>query len=109
LFYLVSCEREENMPTKKRDRIADLIKEVEALAKRLRADIRKRAKATGVPKNLQAAADRLRKQAAAVAGMVEKYAHELRKELEPGRKPAKRKVRKAKPKPKAKPAALPIV
>jgi len=90
------------MPTKKRDRIADLIKEVEALAKRLRADIRKRAKATGVPKNLQAAADRLRKQAAMVAGMVEKYAHELRKELEGGSKPAKQTARKAKARPKAK-------
>lgn len=97
------------MPTKKRDRITDLIKEVEALAKRLRADIRKRAKATGVPKNLQAAADRLRKQAAMVAGMVEKYAHELRKELEGGSKPAKRTARKAKARPKAKAAAAPAV
>jgi len=90
------------MPTKKRDRITALIKEVEALAKRLRADIRKRAQATGVPKNLQAAADRLRKQAAMVAGMVEKYAHELRKELEGGSKPAKRTARKAKARPRAK-------
>jgi len=72
----------------KGDRIAELIKEVEAVAKRLRMDVRKRALASGLAKNLQAAADRLRKQAAAVAGQVEKYAHEIRRELEVGGKKA---------------------
>ncbi len=85
------------MATKRGDRIAALIKDVEAIAKRLRADVRKRTKGSG----LQKAADRLRKQAAVVAGYVEKYAHEIRMELEGPSKPAKRVKRKARPKVKA--------
>jgi len=68
----------------KGDRIAELIKDVEVVAKRLRVDVRKRAVALGLGKSLQATALRLRKQAAEVAGHVEKYVHELRKELEKG-------------------------
>ena len=89
------------MKTKRKDRIAELIKDVEGIAKRLRIDVRKRAEALGVSKNLQTLADQLRKRAAAVAGQVEKYAHEIRKDLEGKPKPAKRKkapARKAKPK-----------
>jgi hypothetical protein len=80
------------MAAKKRgeDRISALVREVEALTKRLRADIRKRAREAGVEKRLRVTADRLRKLAANIAGQVEKYAHEIRKELEPGAKPAKR-------------------
>ena len=89
------------MATKaKGDRIGALVGEVESLAKRLRVDIRKRAKSTGLEKNLKAAADRLRKQAASAAQHVEKYVHELRKELEgsaksPSRSKPKRRKAKA--------------
>lgn len=89
------------MEHKRSDRIAELIKDVESIAKRLRADVRKRAKALGLTKNLQSLADQLRKRAATVAGQVEKYAHEIRKDLEGKPVPAKRRrtpARKAKPK-----------
>lgn len=96
------------MATKKQgDRVRAMIADVEALAKRLRTDIRKRAEAAGLLKNLRAMADRLRKQAAAAAAQVEKYVHEIRKDLEAAgktAKPAKRK--KAKPKMR-KPAPAP--
>lgn len=96
------------MATKKQgDRVRAMIADVEALAKRLRTDIRKRAEAAGLLKNLRAMADRLRKQAAAAAAQVEKYVHEIRKDLEAAgktAKPAKRK--KAKPKMR-KPAPTP--
>ena len=74
------------------------------MAKRLRADIRKRATAAGLLKGLQAAAGQLRKRAAVAAAHVEKYVHEIRKELEGGAKPARRapaKRRKHAPKPVA--------
>lgn len=64
--------------------------EVEALVKRLRADIRKRARQAGVDKRLRMTADRMRKRAVMVAAQVEKYARHVRKELEGGAKPAKR-------------------
>ena len=70
----------------KGDRIAVLIKDVEKVLKTLRTDVRKRALASPLAKDLQGAAGRLRKQAAAVAGQVEKYAHEIRKELEKANK-----------------------
>ena len=99
------------MATKKRgDRVGAMMAEVEALAKRLRTDIRKRAEAVGLLKNLRAMADQLRKQAAKAAAQVEKYVHELRKELEAAgksAKPAKRK--KAKPKMRKAAAAPPSV
>jgi len=79
------------MATKKEnDRVGALIREVEGLAKRLRTDIRKRAEAAGFLKNLKMAADKLRKRAAIAAAQVEKYVHQIRKELEAGAKPAKR-------------------
>jgi hypothetical protein len=82
------------------DRLNALIKDVEALARRLQTDIRKRVQAAALLKNLQSAANRLRKQAAAAAAQVEKYVRELRKDLERSSKPAKRAkpVRKAKKK-----------
>jgi hypothetical protein len=86
------------------DRVNALVKDVEALAKRLRTDIRKRVRAAGLLKNLQAAADQLRKRAAKAAAQVEKYVHELRRELERGGKPAARvKVRR---KPRKRPASV---
>jgi len=90
------------MATKKQgDRIGAMVKEVEKLAKQLRVGLGKRAAATGLPKNLKAAADRLRKLAAALAAQVEKYAHEVRKELEGDGKPARKrpKARKKAPAP----------
>ena len=94
------------MAKARNDRIGELIKEVEALAKRLRADIRKRVKAGGLLKSLQAAAGQLRKTAATAAARVEKYVHELRKELESGAKPARRAPKRRKR--VAKPAPAPI-
>lgn len=92
------------MATKKQhDRVGTLIKEVEGLAKRLRVDIRKRAEAAGFLKNLKAAADQLRKRAAMAAAQVEKYVHQIRKELEAGAKPAKR------AKPKRRKVKVPVV
>ena len=69
---------------KPQDQIGALIKDVEALARRLRAKITKRARAAGMPKDLQSAAKQLRKGAAVLAAQVEKYVHQLRKELEAG-------------------------
>ena len=95
------------MAAKKRgeDRIGALVGEGEALAKRLRADIRKRARAAGVEKRLRVTADRMRKLAANIAGQVEKYAHEIRKELEGAPQPAKRRPAKKRQAPTAPPAA----
>ncbi len=91
------------MAKARHDRISELVKEVEGLSKRLRADIRKRASAP--LKAIERAAAQLRKVAASVAEQVEKYLSELRKELERGntapKKPAKKAKRRAKPKAKA--------
>ena len=73
------------------DRLSVVIGEVEAIAKRLRADIRKAATASGLERRIRVAARRLQKHAAQVALQVERYAHQLRLELESsGRKPARR-------------------
>jgi hypothetical protein len=65
--------------TKKRpDRLTEMIVEIEAMAKRLRAELRRAVRATGLTKNLEQAAAALRKQAALMAALVERYAHELR-------------------------------
>ena len=103
------------MATKRGDRINKLVKEVEDLAKRIRTELRKMARQSGLPRELERAGIRLRKQAAAAAGQVEKYVHELRMELQgkkvsakrtaakPRRAPAKRK--KTAPAKKARAAA----
>jgi ElaB/YqjD/DUF883 family membrane-anchored ribosome-binding protein len=70
------------MPAARKDRLSSLIREVESAAKRLRNDVRKRANAAQLQKNLQNAAAQLRKRAAAAAGQVEKYVHDIRKDLE---------------------------
>jgi len=72
------------------DRIGTLVRELETVAKRLRTDIRKRAAAAGILKQLESGASQLRKRAAAVAAQVEKYVHELRMDLERAPKPAKK-------------------
>lgn len=63
-------------------RITALIREVEDTAKRLRNEIRKRAEATKLPRELEKVAAQLRKRAANLAGYVEKYAHQVRCDLE---------------------------
>src|SRR5262245_16832073 len=63
-------------------RISSLIREVEAAAKRLRADIRKRARPAAIQKNLENAAAELRKRAANAAAQVEKYVSDVRKDIE---------------------------
>ncbi len=69
---------------KRPDRLAEVIAEIEELAKRLRMEVMRAARKAGLTKNLERAAKRLRKRAAVVAGQVEKYAHELRMELVKG-------------------------
>ncbi len=69
-------------PKRSTDRIDTLIADVEGLAERIRKDVVKRVRAAGLPKGLESTAKRLRKQAALVAAQVEKYAHQLRKDLE---------------------------
>jgi hypothetical protein len=83
------------MAQKRGSQLDAVIKEVEAIAKVLRADIRKRIAATHLPRTLARTAERLRKRAAYAAMQVEKYAHELRLELE---KAGPAKARKARPK-----------
>jgi hypothetical protein len=69
------------MASKKPDRVAEVLREIEALAKRLRTELRRAARETGLTKRLQVAAATLRKRAALAAAQVERYAHELRMEL----------------------------
>jgi hypothetical protein len=86
------------MAAKRPDRLAEVIKEIEALAKRLRADLRRVARETGLTKNLEQAAAALRKQAVLLVAQVEKYVHELRIELAKGaavKRPAARRKRAA--------------
>lgn len=70
------------MAKRRGDQIARIVAEVESVAKRLRADVRKRVKERPLLKTLQKAAERLRERAATAAGQVEKYVHEIRVELE---------------------------
>ena len=72
------------------DRLSAIIEEVEKRAKKLRADLRKRVTQAGLPTSLDAAAKQLRKRAAAAAEQVEKYVHQIVKDLEGEKKPARR-------------------
>ena len=69
------------MATKRKARIAEVIKDLESRARRLRADLRRVARQTGLARNMERAAAALRKQAALVAAQIERYLHELRMEL----------------------------
>lgn len=80
------------MATKRHDRLAKVFKEIEALAKRLRGDVRVAAREAGLNKQIEKAAATLRKRAADATALVEKYAHELRMEL--SKKPAKKSAKK---------------
>ena len=79
--------------TKRENRLMVVLDEMEALAKRLRAELRRAVRESGLPKNLERAAAALRKRAVLLAKRVEKYAHLLRMELAPAapkRRPAAR-------------------
>jgi hypothetical protein len=73
-----------------------VLEEMEALAKRLRTDLRRAVRKSGLPTNLERAADALRKRAVLLARLIEKYAHEVRMELAPAapkrRQAARRKM-----------------
>ena len=77
------------MASKSSDLISRLIRDVEKTTRQLNVHVRKRAK--GAPKELEAAARKLRKGAAQVARHVEKYAHGIRVELEGAGKKTRRK------------------
>ena len=82
---------------KPQDRVGVLMRDLEKLAKRVRTDIRKRAQGGALAKNIQPAANQLRKRAAAAVAQLEKYVHELRKELEGApKKPVAKKVKRRK-------------
>lgn len=77
------------MSRKPTDRIARLVSEAEDAAKRLRADVRKRAKERPLLRSMEKAVARLRKRAASTALQVEKALHEIRVGLSrPPSKPA---------------------
>jgi hypothetical protein len=87
------------MPVAKRsDRMAEMIKEVETMARRLRTDVRRAAREVDLAPYVKRAATMLRKQAALVAAEVERRVHALRLELAkpaPHRPAAKRKAMRA--------------
>lgn len=86
------------MTTKGPDRLTTLIREIEALANRLRGDLRRAVRHAGLTRNLERLAKMLRKQVALVAAEVERRAHDLRLELLKGpatKRPAVRRRRTA--------------
>ena len=62
--------------TNKRDVPERVIAGIEALAKRLRAEVRRVTRESGLTRNLELA--RLRKEAALIAELIEQYVHQLR-------------------------------
>jgi len=70
-----------DMATKRDERLAAMIEEMEALAKRVRTGIRRAARESGFTKEVERAAAALRKRLAVLMGALEKYIHELRLEL----------------------------
>jgi hypothetical protein len=79
---------------KRGNELAALIAELEALAKRVRGELRRAARNTALIKNLERAVAMLRKRAAQIAEMVEQYVHELRVELAKKAMPSKVPVRR---------------
>ena len=63
------------------DRLGRVIRDIETVVKRLRAELRRAARGTAMTRNLEKIAALLRKRAALVAAQVERYVHELRLEL----------------------------
>ena len=84
------------MARRRQDQISSFIRQIERTAKRLRADVRKRAKASGLDKKLKKAAAQLEKHAKTVSGHVGKYATEIRKELRGAKRRVKRSVARRK-------------
>ena len=72
------------MTRKRPDLFTEVIVELEARAKRLRTELRRAVRETGLARNLEQAAAALRKQAARVVALVEKYVHQLRMDLAKG-------------------------
>lgn len=91
--------------TGRNNRIVQLVREVEHVAKQLRSEIRKRVQETGILKRWEATANQLRKQAANVAAQVERYAREVRQELEKTPKSKAKPASKAKAPSRAKKSA----
>lgn len=81
------------MARKRKDQITRTVAEVELAAKRLRADVRKQVRKRPLLNALLKAAQRLRERAAALAGQMEKYVHQMRMELEAA-PPARRAMRR---------------
>ena len=67
--------------------IRSMMHELEAVAKSVRATVRRRAKEVGLTRKLDRAAKQLREGAAKAALQVEKYAHSVRVELEANGRP----------------------
>jgi hypothetical protein len=88
-----------DMATKRDERLAAMIEEMEVLAKRVRTTIRRVARDSGFAKELERAAASLRKRLAVLMAALEKYIHELRVDLvaaRPAKRPtAKRRARAA--------------
>ncbi len=89
------------MAKKRKTQIAKFIKEIEATAKRLRADVQKRVMAAGLDKKLHQAAAQLEKRAKTAASHVRKHAADLKKQLAK-KKPTRRPARKARTRKKRK-------
>jgi hypothetical protein len=81
------------MTTRRSDPLHEVLAQIEAIAKRLRAELRRAARRTGLSRRLEQTAAALREQAARLAAQLERYAHELHVELAKTRA-AKRPVRR---------------
>jgi transcriptional regulator len=87
-------EQEGDTMKKKGRELAAMIAEIEALAKRVRGELRRAARNTALIKTLEQAVAMLRKRAAQIAEMVEQYVHQLRVELAKGTMPGKAPLRR---------------
>jgi hypothetical protein len=91
------------MPKNPRDRVAALMKDVEAHARKLRTDVEKAVATMGLQKKLKVGARKLRKQAAAAAKQLEKHVQQLRKDIQAAMR--KQSASRPKTKRRRKPAA----
>lgn len=83
--------------TTPKTQIAKFLKEMETAAKRLRADVRKRARAAGLDRKLHQAAAQLEKRTKTAVSHVRKHADRITRELAgTARKPAKKRRTKRK-------------
>ncbi len=91
------------MPKNPRDRVAALMKDVEAHARKLRTDVKKTVATIGLQRKLKVGARKLRKQAAAAAKRLEKHVQQIGKDIQAAVR--EQSVRRPKPKRMRKPAA----